>query len=104
MDQPIHALVPEEHRAALHGLGLQPQRQLTGLVVALDLDLALGVAVHDGLEPAMLGTALAEEDLSGAADHLSLEYLPADGTDRPGLLQENGVVRRALGRGFHVAV
>jgi hypothetical protein len=52
----------------------------------------------------MLGTALAEEDLSGAADHLSLEYLPADGTDRPGLLQENGVVRRALGRGFHVAV
>ena len=27
----------------------------------------------------MLGTALAEEDLSGAADHLSLEYLPADG-------------------------
>ena len=79
MDQPIHTLVPEEHRAALHGLGLQPQRQLTGLVVALDLDVALGVAVHDGLEPAMLGTALAEEDLSGAADHLSLEYLPADG-------------------------
>src|SRR5918999_728952 len=71
-------------RTALHGLSLQPQRQLTGLVVALDLDVALGVAVHDGLEPAMLGTALAEEDLSGAADHLSLEYLPADGTDRPG--------------------
>jgi hypothetical protein len=79
-------------RAALDDLGLLPQGALARLVVALDPEVPLRVAVHERLELAVLRAARAQVDLSVAAQHLGLEHLPADGADRMGQLEKDRVV------------
>jgi hypothetical protein len=53
-------------RATAHRLGLPLERRLARLVEALDLEIALGVAVDDGVEPAMLRADPGKYDPSAA--------------------------------------
>jgi hypothetical protein len=79
-------------RTAVDDLGLQPQRAVARLVVALDLDVALRVAVHERLERAVVGAALAEVDPAIAGHYLRLDVPAADRADRAGQLEEGRVV------------
>ena len=79
-------------RTAVDDLGLQPQRTVARLVVALDLDVALRVAVHERLERAVLRAALAQEDPALAGHHLRLHVPAADRANRAGQLEEDRIV------------
>ena len=76
-------------RAAVDDLGLELERPVAGLVVALDLAVALRVAVGQRLELTMLGAALAQEHAVVARVQLGIQDLLAVGADRASELQED---------------
>src|SRR5215207_9077568 len=84
-------------RAAVKGLRLTLAGVFAGLVEALDLQIALGVAVDDRLEFSVVGAPTAEDHAGVANEELGIEHGAAARTDRL------GVAQRPAGRGRRVA-
>ena len=75
---------PAVVRAAADRLGLALARRASGLVEALDLEVALGVAVDEGLEGAVLGARAREDHAAVALDQLRVEQPLTARADRLG--------------------
>ena len=68
--------------AALGDLGLALERLGAGLAETLDVEIALGIAVDDGLEPAVVWARPAEDHATALDDELGAENRPAARADR----------------------
>src|SRR5215831_4322716 len=68
---------PAVVRTALRDLGLSRERAPAGLVESLDLQVALGVPIHDRLDPSVYGALTAQDDPALADDQDRLEDGPA---------------------------
>ena len=62
---------PAVVRAALGDLGLALERLGAGLAETLDVEIALGIAVDDGLEPAVVWARPAEDHATALDDELA---------------------------------
>ena len=90
---------PAVMRAAVHGSRSAAGRgMVAGLVVALDLEIAIRIAVYERLELPMLTAALAQEHAPRAGVELRIHADLADGADRARELQQD-----LLARGWVVA-
>src|SRR5262249_32605591 len=69
---------------AARDLGLALKRLLARLIEALEVQVALGVPVNDGLEWSVVGTDARQHDLAAALEQLGVQQALAARADRGG--------------------
>jgi hypothetical protein len=75
---------PTVVRTALRDLGLSGERALAGLVEPLDLQIAIGVSIHDRIHPPVDRTIATQHYPAVADDERRVKHHPAVRADRLG--------------------